>query len=307
MGNTGHIQLLSRDGIDETKWDRCIETARNGLIYGYSFYLDEMHPGWEALVLNDYEAVMPLTGKKKFGISYLAQPFLTAQLGVFGANVTGQILERFLLSIPRRFRYCDIYLNHGNLFLIKDLPIYERSNYVLSLRHPYDDLRAAYRDHILRNVKRAEEAGCRLSFDVDVARVIELALFHMKEKNAETGENVRRFTRLFHHLHQRHMARNFGILSPNGKLISSAVFFYSHSRAYYILVGNHPDGRTLGASHALIDHFIREHAQQDLLLDFEGSDLRNLAFFYSSFGAREENYAALKWNRLPFWIKWLKN
>jgi hypothetical protein len=71
-------------------------------------------------------------------------------------------------------------------------------------------------------------------------------------------------------------------------------------------VGNHPDGRTAGASHFLIDAFIKDHAGTDMLLDFEGSDIRNLAFFYSSFGAKEENYGAIKLNRLPFYMKWLK-
>ena len=61
-----------------------------------------------------------------------------------------------------------------------------------------------------------------------------------------------------------------------------------------------------GASHALIDSFIRDQAGKELVLDFEGSDLRNLAFFYSSFGAKEEKYAGLKWNKLPFYIRFFK-
>jgi hypothetical protein len=65
-------------------------------------------------------------------------------------------------------------------------------------------------------------------------------------------------------------------------------------------VGNHPGGKAIGASHALIDAFIKDHAGKKMLLDFEGSDIPNLAFFYSSFGAVEEEYAALKMNRLPF-------
>jgi hypothetical protein len=90
-------------------------------------------------------------------------------------------------------------------------------------------------------------------------------------------------------------------------LIASAVFLFSHNRAYYILVGNHANGRTLGASHALIDAFIKDHAGNNILLDFEGSDIRNLAFFYSSFGSREEKYSSIKRNLLPGYIKWLKN
>jgi hypothetical protein len=127
----------------------------------------------------------------------------------------------------------------------------------------------------------------------------------MPRQSRAVRENITRFRKLYEELEKKNMAKCMGIQLA-GKILSSAVFFYSHGRAYYILVGNHPDGRTLGASHALIDLFIKEHAGQDLILDFEGSDLRNLAFFYSSFGAREEKYPALKWNRMPFWAKLFK-
>ena len=53
-------------------------------------------------------------------------------------------------------------------------------------------------------------------------------------------------------------------------------------------------------------HFIKDHAGQQRVLDFEGSDVRSLAFFYSSFGAVEEKYAAIKWNRMPWWLRWAK-
>ena len=96
------------------------------------------------------------------------------------------------------------------------------------------------------------------------------------------------------------------MVTKEGQLLATAVFFFSHNRAYYILVGNHPNGKTLGASHTLIDAFIKDHAGENLLLDFEGSDISSLAFFYSSFGAVEEKYSAVKLNRLPAPIKWLK-
>jgi hypothetical protein len=102
------------------------------------------------------------------------------------------------------------------------------------------------------------------------------------------------------------MATTYGIISPHGELIASCVFFLSHNRAYYILVGNHPNGKTIGASHALIDEFIKDYAGKNMLLDFEGSDIPNLAFFYSSFGATQEKYPSIKWNRLPFYLRWMK-
>jgi hypothetical protein len=136
--------------------------------------------------------------------------------------------------------------------------------------------------------------------------VIELALQQMRDHSRETGENVERFRKLYHYLYSQRMAATYGIASSQGELLASCVFFFSHKRAYYILVGNHPNGKTIGASHALIDAFIKDHAKKDMLLDFEGSDIRNLAFFYSSFGATEEKFAGIKLNKLPFYLKWMK-
>lgn len=293
-----------------------MDKASNGLVYGYSIYLDSMAKHWDALVLskgeltdlaeNEYEAVMPLTWNKKYGITYLYQPFLTAQLGVFGENITAALTERFLKAIPLHFRYWDIYLNHKNVFPLESFDLYRRNNYVLHLNQPYRTLYNAYRENIQRNIRRAEQAGCRTIKDFEVEKVIDLALAQMRSYTKESSENVNRFRELYTQLHTQNKATTYGILSPTEELIASCVFLFSHNRAYYILVGNHPNGRTIGASHALIDAFIKDHAGKEMLLDFEGSDIRNLAFFYSSFGAVQENFAGIKLNRLPFFIKWLK-
>jgi hypothetical protein len=313
MNERFNIQHLPHHAIDMKKWDACIDKAVNGLVYGYSAYLTNMAKDWDALVLskgpaseNNYEAVMPLTWNKKFGISYLYQPFLTAQLGVFGNNVTPELLENFLKSIPPHFRYWDIYLNHQNVFSLESFDLYHRNNYVLDLNKPYQSLYNNYRENIQRNIRKAEQVGCRSIKDFEVEKVITLAVEQMRSHTKESAENVERFRKLYTHLHSLNKATTYGILSPAEELIASCVFLFSHNRAYYILVGNHPNGRTIGASHALIDAFIKDHAGKNMLLDFEGSDIRNLAFFYSSFGAAQEKYAGIRLNRLPFYMKWLK-
>lgn len=297
------IQYLQRKQVDEAKWNRCIDAASNGLVYAYTHYLDCMSDNWDALVLNDYEALMPLPWRKKAGMHYLYQPFLTAQLGVFGNGLYAELLQRFFAAVPKKFRYWEFSLNHENLFPVDDFSLYQRSNYVLSLQPPYEQLYKSYRENIRRNIKKCREYGCVPTTDVNIEAVIALTKLQAKETPDKDFEN---FQRLYKQLAQNGKAKTYGVLSASGELLASCVFFFSHSRAYYILVGNHPNGRTLGASHALIDAFIKDHAGQDLLLDFEGSDIRNLAFFYSSFGAQEEKYAAIKLNRLPWWMKWLK-
>jgi hypothetical protein len=303
------IQYLTYEQVDKNKWDTCIDSATNGCVYAYSFYLDRMAKNWDALVLyagNQYEAVMPLTWNKKYGIDYLYQPPFTANLGVFGKDITAILFHDFLKAIPQKFKYWDIYFNHGNFFQLADFTLYQRMNYVLPLQDNYQQIYDRYKDNIKRNIKKSVQLQIAVQKNIDAVAVIALAKEQVHNFGDIPAAAFDDFKDLYNILYKKDKAIAYGAYTATGQLIASGIFFFSHRRAYYILVGNHPDGKTLGASHALIDAFIRDHAGQHLLLDFEGSDISSLAFFYSSFGATEEKYAAIRMNRLPALLKWMK-
>jgi len=306
MTTGNQIKYLQHKEINKAKWDACITNAPNGLIYGYSFYLDCMARHWDALVLEDYEAVMPLTWNKKYGFYYLYQPAFTASLGVFGKNLSKEIIDHFVGMLPSKFKLVEISLNSGNI--IGDSKSFSllRSNYILHLNRSYEQLYKAYRDNHKRNITKAFQLGCRVGKEIAVDEIIQLNKEQLQHVDGTKPEDYPNFKKLYEFLINRGQAKTYAIVDPKNKVLASAVFFFSHNRAYYIMVGNHPDGKTIGASHALIDAFIKDHAGQNLILDFEGSDIRNLAFFYSGFGATEEIYPALKINRLPFYMKWMK-
>jgi len=293
-----------RHEIDIDKWNQCIDNASNGLIYAYTFYLDSTADNWDALILDDYQAIMPLTWRKKVGFQYLYQPFFTAQLGLFGNNLKPQLFARFLNAIPSTFKLWELSFNHQNLFHLKDFQLYERTNYILDLNQPYDILYHHYRENVKRNISKSVKYGCTIKMDIPIHKIINVA---KQQPNAASENDFQKFERLYQLLKQKTMVKTYGVFSSTNELLASCVFTFSNKRAYYILVGNHPNGRTLGASHALVDAFIKDHAEHDLLLDFEGSDIRNLAFFYSSFGAKQEKYSAIKRNQLPWYIKWMKH
>jgi hypothetical protein len=300
------INYRTYQQINKEKWDACITIADNGLIYAYSFYLDAMAKNWDALILNDYEAVMPLTWNKKHGIHYLYQPAFTACLGIFGKSLTAEKVATFLKMVPSKFKYWDIYFNPGNLFKIAGVNLYERNNYVLNLAGSYEEIYNAYRNNIKRNIKKSEQLHLFVKKNISVMEIIMLTKEYTKSLSQLKETDFTNFEGLYHVLYQKDKATTYGVFTKENELIASAVFFFSHGRAYYILVGNHPNGKTLGASHALINAFIKDHAGQNLLLDFEGSDIPSLAFFYGSFGAVLEKYSAVNLNKLPAPVKWLK-
>lgn len=301
-----HIKYLPYKEIDKPKWDACIDNAPNGLIYAYSFYLDAMAKHWDALVLNDYEAVMPLTWNKKYSFYYLYQPAFTASLGVFGKNITEMLVGDFIKAIPSKFLLIEISLNTGNILGFPPPFTIRRTNYILSLNNSYDELHKAYRDNHKRNITKAFQLGCKVNKEIPVDEIIQLNREQLQHIDGTKPEDYLHFKTLYQILDNREQAKTYAIVDPKNKVLASAVFFFSHNRAYYIMVGNHPDGKTIGASHALIDAFIKDHANQNLILDFEGSDIRNLAFFYEGFGARFEIYPGLKINKLPWYVKLFK-
>lgn len=304
---TGHqITYLQHNEIDKQKWDACVANAPNGLIYGYSFYLDCMAKHWDALVLGDYEAVMPLTWNRKYSFYYLYQPAFTASSGVFGKNLNEWLIDDFLKAIPQKFKLIEISLNHGNIFSSPPPFPYRSSNYILPLDKSYEELYKAFRENHKRNIAKSLQLGCNVKKEIPVDEIIRLNEEQLKHVDGTKPGDYPKFKKLYELLKTKGQAKTYGIIDSKNKILASAVFFFSHNRAYYIMVGNHPDGKTIGASHALIDAFITDHAGQNLILDFEGSDIRNLAFFYEGFGATVEIYPVLKINKLPWYVKLFK-
>ncbi len=260
------IEIIPSNQINKRKWDKCIENAANGLIYGYSFYLDIVSKHWDGLVMNDYEAVMPLPWKNKYGISYLSQPLFTPSLGIFGNNLSANIVNLFLHNIPAKFKYWDIYLNHGNLFPLTGFDLYVRSNYVLDMNNSYENIVASFSQNHIRNIKKAEHAGCYIQKNIPTVRVTELAKVQLKKFTPISDNEFKNLLKLSEYLFKQGNAVTYGVYNAEKKLLSACVYFYSHNRAYFILTGNHPDSKTTGASHYLIDGFIKEHAGKSYYL-----------------------------------------
>ncbi|HEY0432422.1 MAG TPA: hypothetical protein VGC95_01040 [Chitinophagaceae bacterium] len=304
MQKIGDILLLRNHEIDRAKWDACIGRADNGLIYARSFYLDTMSEHWDALVLGNYETVMPLTWNKKLTIRYLYQPPFTACLGIFGKDLNANVIDGFLAAIPVSFRFADIALNHAN-FSQTSAGMRTRNNFVLQLNQSYENLQAGYSENHRRNLAKSAQSRLHLT-DVSLDVAISLNASTMKDRAPLPAGAYGRLKKLVNLAQEKNSVKIFGVRDENSAVLAAAVFLFDGRRAYYILAGNDPGGRNTGASHALVDGFIQQHAGQDLALDFEGSDVESIARFYKGFGAESEPYPALYYNRLPWPIRWMK-
>jgi hypothetical protein len=298
------IKYLNHNAIDKAKWDKTIGESFNGIIYALSWYLDAVTPGWEALVENDYESIMPLTCNRKFGIHYLRPAFITQQLGVFSIKETkGFNIDSFINSIPQKYRWIDIHLNHYNLSNNK---LTRNSNFELNLQNDYKALFDNFSINTRRNIKKSTTAGLTVS-EVDEIKLL-VKIFRENKGSSLNGLNDEFYEALnlvFGEAVRRGMATVFEVLK-NGETIAGAVFFTFKGRSIFVFSATSVEGKNDKAMFYLMDYFIRANAGNQRILDFEGSNIDSLAKFYKSFGAVDFTYPSLKINRLPFWLKWIR-
>jgi hypothetical protein len=289
------ILCLKNAEIDKQKWDSCINNCGFGLIYARSFYLDIMSPNWRALVVNDYQFVMPLTCKKKFGISYLYQPAFTQQLGVFGEEIPGDdLIKSFLRKASTFFKFAEINLNYKNN--IDDFSK-RKTNLILPLPKAFDQIENNFRRDFVKNISKNQLS---YSADHEFTTTIELFKEVKSGKIRLSNNNYIRFCQLCSEIKKRGGLLVRKIHSREGKLLSSAILFKDNRRIYYILSATNLEGRKMEANYFLLYHLIKEFSNQDLIFDFEGSDIQPIQFFFKKFGAIEQPYGFVKWNRLPF-------
>jgi len=231
MSAPHQIQYLNREQIDTVKWDNCIDESPNGLIYGFSFYLDAMAKHWDALVLGDYVAVMPLTWNKKYGIHYLYQPAFVAQSGVFGKNLDHRLINSFINAIPKKFKLVEIDLNSGNVLGYAN-EFNLRQNFVLFLNKQYSEIERDYRENHTRNIKKTFQSGCTVKKSIAVEEIIAINKELMKNGGGLPETDYENFKALFYLLKQKQQAETYAIVNTQDQIMASCVFFYSHERAY---------------------------------------------------------------------------
>jgi len=294
------IRYLRHNEIDREQWDRCISKSVNGIIYAYSWYLDVVAPGWEALAEDDYESVFPLTQGKKFGIKYLFQPMFTQQLGIFSVNMLSEsLVTRFIQAIPSGYRFAEIQLNSFNRVDASLFQCTFRVNHELELVRPYETLAGEFSQNARRNIRKAIEAGVTVKRKVDPEDLVNLF-----RENFGKREGVLRYrdymtvTRLM----ETCIMNSHGILMSAGTGAGrqdAAAFFLKHEgRFIFLFSASDYKTRDNGAMFLLLDTFIREHSERPVILDFEGGNDPGLARFYQGFGARETRYPMVRINRL---------
>ncbi len=299
------VQILPSCSIRRQQWDRCVREQSNGLIYATTTYLDAICSQWYGIVVNDYEAVMPLPVRKKWEIRYAYTPAFIQQLGLVGDSSSVSV-EMLLPLIRSTVFYADIHFNFLNKDLLRSLPVMTKTNLVITLDRPIEETRTHYRNDLKENIRKAE----KLSLVYGHGSTQE-AVTHFREQYGSRMPQVQpddyqRFQMLCEELRSKEQCLVRSVRDQEGGLLAIALLLKDSRRIYNLMNTTLPGGRHKEANHWLIDQIIQEFSGQPLLLDMEGSELPGVKKFYESFGAVAQPYFHYHDNRLPWPLRWLK-
>ncbi len=300
------IEILPANKIDKDKWNACLQGFDNNLIYAQYDYLRIMTDNWCGLIVNDYEAVMPLPYRTKMGIRYCyTVPFLQ-QLGLFG-KYDEPLLKKVISKATKHIQYGDLFFNFQNNATQVLPDARTADNYVLNLHSSYPTIYSNYTQHLKTKLKKAKALGLVLKEKADISK----SVFLFSQLYSGVLPNVKpdHFDRLlevanfFSSLNQ---CFAYEVLDCNNNSLAMALFFKDENRIYNILPSTTSEGRKLNAMHFLLDNLIQKYAETQCSLDFEGSDIAGIKLFYQSFGAINQPYYHYHFNHLPFPLRLLK-
>jgi hypothetical protein len=293
------IKYIRSQDLDIVKYNDCIENSIQSRIYAFSWYLDIVADNWGVLVQDDYKAVMPIPWKKKYGIKYVYPPFWLLELGVFSLD-ENQDINSFLEVLYCDFKFIELRLNTKNKFLKSDFLINKQFQY-LDLKIGYESILKGYNRNRKREIIKANKHHLIENWNDNPEKLITIFKANIAER--VKGVSDKDYTTLLNIMQlsiQKRVGELLTIYDTNDKLLAAAFFLKHKNKVTQLVCASDVSNRKNGVHAFFNDRAIFKYQPHFSVYNFGGSSMKNIANYYTSFGAATEEYQQIKYNNLPF-------
>lgn len=289
------IHKLSRSAIIDEQWDNTVLSAYNVMPYGLSWYLDAVADSWDAIVLGNYDWVMPLPFTLKFGVKMYSQPPFCQQLGPFGKTKPSQkIIKLFVEALPLNALRLSLNFSEDLILNTPSLKFLERTNQLLEIEKPLDEIELNFNRSVRRNIKSGQEKMTGLEEIFDPQLVIEFYQKNLDKKVKLKEKDYKKALTLFEAARANNMMQFYQIRSKdNDEVTARGAFLIGPNRVYNLFSSSLNDKINKGAASYLIYLVIEAFAGKKKYFDFEGSSIPSIQKYFASFGAISKTYQRL--------------
>jgi len=296
-----NIEILSSQEIDKNKWNKLVNDCNNGLIYAQSDLLDSLADNWDAVIVGDYDAILPIPHRKKWGIRYSYTVPFVQQLGLIG-NLEATHIAEIKSQIQKKFCYGTIQLNSGNLAIATQFGATPKTNMYLSLQQPFSVLEQTFKKEISRVSNKLITNNWSVKKNIPIKDCMHLFRRLLGHKLQNIKEQDFERLVLFCHENKNESLQYYtrAVVNPSGEICSVAVLLRDNKRIYNIINASTAEGKKTSANYLLYYECLKEFSELPLLFDFEGSSIPGIARFYNKFNPLKEFYFIWHYNALPF-------
>ena len=284
------IQFVKRNQLDENKYNACISASLQSRIYAYSWYLDIVTDNWSVLVLDDYQAVMPLPWRVKYGVKYVYPPLWLIELGFFSLKENTSI-DLFFKAARKKFRFIETRLNTDNSFDYID----KKQLHYLKLEEEYLTIYKGYNKDKKKDLRKSSKFGLIEKWNDDPKKII-----HLFKKNVGARiPNIKEadYDKLLKILRlsiKNDVGEILSIYNSENVLVASGFFLKHKSRVTLLISSTNFENRKNGANTFLIDRAIFRFQKEFDTFHFGGSSITSIGNYFMSFGAEVETYLVFK-------------
>ena len=300
------IVYHNNNEIDREQWDNCIKNSPGVKPYAYSWYLDLMAPGWEALVDDDYDSVFPIPCSQRFGIQYVATPIFLQQLGAFSPDKpASKAIMEFLEYMPDNYRFIDLCvaqeIQRGGFKVTK------RDNFELDLSRSYEKIWENFSSHCKRNIESSAKKNPEIISDISPDEIIDLFIKNKgKEIRGIKSRDYQRLKNLMNFCLKNKKGRLIGVRGARKRLIFGIFLVETHGNKTLLFVVNSPQSREKRLGYFAVNELIRNYSSTRTVLDFAGSSIPSIASFMESFGSINVPFYRIYRNRLLWPVRMMK-
>ncbi len=291
MSSKEKIRYIKRADLEVSKYDSCIKNAVNSRIYAYAWYLDIVADHWDALVLGDYQVVMPLPWRRKYGIPYVYIPAWIAELGIFfnGNPINDyyeELFENFIEIIKSKFSQIDILLETKLLIKTTKYPI--RVSQKLDISKNYSDVKKDYRKGRKSDLSKGKRNNLQIKWNDDSKNLI---LLHKKNVAIRLEfykkKDYINLERLLNEFQKRKRGMVVSVYDKHKNIIASSFIIINTDEIIGLVTATDVDFNKIGATTFLYDCIIKKYSNHKSIFDFAGSSVPSISKFFRSFGATD--------------------
>ena len=293
-----NTRRISRNQIDVKKWDKTVKEAINSFPYAYSWYLDAVTDDWDAIIINDYEYILPLPFKSILGIlKYYKHPILIQQLGPFGKQLPNKnTLDSILDHLPNKAIRLNLNFSENIVFSekFKSLNPIQNINQTISLDENIESIRKKFTN----NPRRAIQSKLKNFGELENVQNPKIVLDFVYGLQAKSlgfkKKDYNKTLKLFTSAKENNSIQFFQLKNINTLkvVVMGAVLIHS-DRIINFFYTSIKGPENYGAASIYIYKLMEKFKSNKKILDLDGSNIPGINKFFNSFGAETTYYYSI--------------